>query len=554
MIMEHKSRLKFCLIPLVVVVLIGEATTDNFNGQSTFAWASYYSDHMVLQREPNRAVVWGYGDVGANVTVSVYPTEKGKVYHSIVQIGPTGKGVWKVTLDAMPAGGPHTVEAVQTTAGKGQSLVLKDVLFGDVWLCSGQSNMAFTVKYASNDSAEIARAADYPHVRLFTADMVASDSPLYDLRAIMQPWAVASPESISGPPHSGLGMHWGYFSAVCWFFGRDLYDSIAVPIGLVVSAWGGTAIEAWSPPEVIKTCNFTTSGTERMDNVPKPVSNSLLFGEASWEADIIVGERQNNSALWNAMIHPFLNMTMKGVIWYQGEANAAFNETDFYGCMFTNMIRTWRSAFHLGSGGQTEPVFPFGFVQLSVSSNENFPELRWTQTNGHGSVPNPDMPRVFMAVAVDLPITGSTSVHPRDKQDVGSRLLLAARHVAYGEPVVFQGPLPTAVKVNSSAKTMDVLYNMTMGTLRLEVRNQDGFEICCSSKENSCKPHTSVWVPAKIIAHTENTVTVSTSMCAKNVTSWRYEWAPAPCPFKQCAVYCKETQLPAPPFKGKVKS
>ncbi|XP_035679035.1 sialate O-acetylesterase-like [Branchiostoma floridae] len=527
---------------------------------------------MVLQREPSRAVIWGYGDVGANVTVSVYPSEKGKVYQSIVQTGPAGKGVWKVTLDAMPAGGPHTVEAVQTAAGQRLSLVLKDVLFGDVWLCSGQSNMVFTMKYTTNASAEIARAADYPHIRLFTADLVRSDSPLYDLQSILQPWAVASPakantrvqnklnktpsvpESISGPSNATFNR--GYFSAVCWFFGRDLYDNITVPIGLVVSAYGGTCVEAWSPPEVIKTCNIT-SDINRVDKaINKPPASHLGIGEDSWEADVIDitnHPRLHNSALWNAMIHPILNMTLKGVIWYQGEANAVYNETDVYGCLFTNMISTWRSGFHLGSGRQTESVFPFGFVQLSVSSTEDFPELRWSQTNGYGSAPNPDMPRVFMAVAMDLERSHAAGVHPRDKQDVGSRLLLGARAVAYGEDVVFQGPLPTAVKVSSSANTMDVLYNMTMGgTLRLEVRNPDGFEICCSSQENSCEPTSSTWMPAKIIGHTESTVTVSTSTCAKHVTSWRYEWAPTPCLFKQCAIYCQETQLPAPPFKGKV--
>ncbi|KAG9348531.1 hypothetical protein JZ751_002267 [Albula glossodonta] len=257
--------------------------------------------------------------------------------------------------------------------------------------------------------------------------------------------------------------------------------------------------------------------------------------------------RWSNSVLWNAMIYPLLNMTIKGAIWYQGEANTVFNK-DKYACTFPTMIDDWRAAFHEGSGGQTAADFPFGFVQLStfqkISRNNGFPDIRWHQTADYGFAPNPRMKNTFMAVALDLPDEGSPwgSIHPRDKQDVAYRLTLGARAVAYGEKgVSFQGPFPT--KVLLSGKTITITYPEAISV----TRSKTIFEICCSKSKKSCGPD-SQWVPAPIIKLGQSSIQVSTVFCEEIASGLRYAWRDWPCEFKACPVYSADGELPAPPF------
>ncbi|XP_010076573.1 PREDICTED: sialate O-acetylesterase, partial [Pterocles gutturalis] len=177
---------------------------------------------------------------------------------------------------------------------------------------------------------------------------------------------------------------------------------------------------------------------------------------------------QTPSVLWNAMIHPLLNMTLRGIAWYQGESNA-FLHTDRYNCSFPALAADWRRAFHAGSAGQTEPLLPFGFVQLSTyrwrSRDDAFPRLRWHQTADLGTVPNPKLPATFMAVTMDLGDKHSPygSIHPRDKQNVAYRLHLGARAVAYGEKnLVFQGPSPTRAVLEVTKGQLNVPYTQEL--------------------------------------------------------------------------------------------
>ncbi|KAM4627989.1 sialate O-acetylesterase isoform 2-T2 [Polymixia lowei] len=455
---------------------------------------------MVLQKSPERAVLWGYGPDGAQVTVSL----SGPFTQTTLPVNVT-KGTWRVTLEPVEAGGPYNV----TAALQDTTIVLTDVLFGDVWLCGGQSNMAFTMSQIFNASEELDLAAHYPEVRIFTAALNQNKTEMTDLAKVELPWSVPK-----GNLHN--------FSAVCWLFGRYMNDNLKYPIGLVESCWGGTPVESWSSSRALHQCGL--DGTEE-------------------------SSKGSNSVLWNAMIHPFLKMTIKGAIWYQGESNVDYHQEE-YNCSFPAMIDDWRMAFHQGSGGQTASDFPFGFVQISTykrgSIDDGFPNIRWHQTADTGFAPNPRMKRTFMAVAMDLPDETSPyeTIHPRDKQDVAYRLTLGARAVAYGEKgVSFLGPFPKTTLVTQ------VYLNITYDQPVSVTPSNEIFEICCSGLEAQCGP-LSIWVPAAIMEWGPTTVQVSTSMCQPpgRVTGLRYAWWDWPCNFKACPIYSASGVLPAPPF------
>uniref|UniRef100_A0A8C8BNF6 Sialic acid acetylesterase n=1 Tax=Otus sunia TaxID=257818 RepID=A0A8C8BNF6_9STRI len=443
-----------------------------------FGFASYYGDHMVLQKEPAGAVVWGYGEPGAAVTV--------------VLSGAGGLVVLK-----------------KTARVKGGSWTLTGGLVAEEHQAQPESDpLGFR---------ELAAAAHYPYIRIFAAAPARSDVQLDDLERIDLPWSVPTAENL------GHG-NFTYFSAVCWLLGRYLYEALRYPLGLVQAAWGGTPIEAWSSPRALRA--FTL--------VPRAISpQQQLWGP------------QTPSVLWNAMIHPLLNMTLRGVAWYQGEANA-FLHTDRYNCTFPALIADWRRAFHTGSVGQTELLLPFGFVQLSTyhqqSPADSFARLRWHQTADLGVVPNARMPHTFMAVAMDLGDEHSPygSIHPRDKQNVAHRLQLGARAVAYGEKnVIFQGPYPTGAVLEVARGLLNVTYSQE---LVWRCRDMRAFEVCCSSPPSPCR-----WLPAPVVAVESRRVTLALAGCGGLVLALRYAWAEWPCDYQSCVLY-NSWGLPAPPF------
>jgi sialate O-acetylesterase len=219
------------------------------NGAPRFA--NYIQDHMVLQRAPQRAVVWGFGDPSMLTTL----TMNDKTYITISQSVPTNaqkESIWSVTLDPVEDEGPFDIHVSQPSAnGTLVTITLHDVLFGDVWICSGQSNMQLTVGMIYNGSEEITNAGNYPKIRVFTAALMLSPSPIEELLGIMLNWSVASPQSIGGSD-------WNYTSAVCWLYGRMIHQALGGrPIGLIATSYGGTQIEEWTPLEVLQDCNMT---------------------------------------------------------------------------------------------------------------------------------------------------------------------------------------------------------------------------------------------------------------------------------------------------------
>jgi sialate O-acetylesterase len=496
----------------------------------TFSLAKHFNNHMVLQRSPARANVYGFSpDIGQNVLVSmVLSPTKTYTYQTTVKNGTTpGIGEWLVLLDAVDAGTTVTI----TAQSEGTTLSLSDVIFGDVWLCSGQSNMEFTTIQMLGAQKEIADANNYPNIRLMTAYEEESSTPLDDLLRVQQNWTSASNVSVGGPA-------WAYFSAVCWLYGKNIHKALGVPIGLVATDWGGTPVEAWSSPAALAKCGIHSSTKVKQPGSFMKYVNQLPSGLRQK----LQGPDQN-SVLWNAMIYPFLKMTIYGAIWYQGENDSSGPPMNKYNCTFPTMISDWRQNFYSASGGQTNATFPFGFVQLAPNSpNQSitvgFPDIRWHQTADHGYVPNRDMVNVFMAVSIDLPDFDSTygSIHPRDKLDVGTRLSLSGLAVAYGRSEVYQGPYPVMGVV--SGKALQILYGDTWS---LEIRNTSGFELQCSGNQ---------WVAAPLVSSDNTSVSIEYNVCPSGeiVIGIRYAWRESPCDFKKCAVYESVNGLPGPPF------
>ncbi|KAL7981494.1 hypothetical protein Chor_002390 [Crotalus horridus] len=487
-----------------------------YTAGAKFHFASYYADHMVLQKEPSRAIIWGFGDPGSKVTLTVSQNHK-------------NCDTWKIMLDPVAQGGPYTIEVHQYIKEEVSNISLKDIYFGDVWICSGQSNMEMTVSQIFNASKEMEDASKYPLVRIFATALVQSEVELQDLGGVNLQWSIPTARNLGHGDFS-------YFSAVCWLFGQYLFEKLKYPIGLIDTSWGGTPIEAWSSKKALNECGL------------------LQYIERSPPLYLDAGPREV-SVLWNAMIHPLINMTIQGVIWYQGEANTLMN-TDLYNCTFPALIDDWRKAFHEGSDGQTNKQFPFGFVQLctavQVQTNDKFPRIRWHQTADYGYVPNKRMPNTFMAVTIDLGDNESpygrtdtalgsyqSCIHPRDKRTVAYRLHLGALSVAYGEKsIIFQGPYPQRVQVNETQRLLNITF---AECVELHHMDNKTFEVCCSN-QGTCS-----WKQASIVSSSSYSVILQSPACSDGIKGLRYAWSEWPCEYKQCPIYNPQ-ELPAPPF------
>ena len=206
---------------------------------------------MVLQRAPQRAVVWGFGDP-STVTTLLF---NGKTYTTISETeikNAQNESIWSVTLDPVSDEGPFDIHVTQPSSfSENVTITLHDILFGDVWICSGQSNMQLTVSLIFNATEEIANAGNFSKIRLFTVGWIEFAVPLEEIPGMLLNWSVASPQTVGGPD-------WQYISAVCWLYGRMIHQALnGRPMGLIGTSWGGTVIEFWMPPEALHECNVT---------------------------------------------------------------------------------------------------------------------------------------------------------------------------------------------------------------------------------------------------------------------------------------------------------
>lgn len=256
-------------------------------------------DHMVLQAAPRSAQIFGWSTPGDVITVTVRAAD-GTGQHQVHAAIVNTSGSWSAQLDPVVASErPYNISAWSQQLRDGVTLV--DVLWGELWMCGGQSNMQLSVSQAFNASAEIARASEFPLVRLFTVgeEYTDAEGEYRQLRSIWQDWSVASPHAV------GAG-NWTVFSAACWFFGRALHEKLQVPVGLVSNNWGGTSIQPWMSPDSVRTCQAPPQLTSSS-------RSSLPLQEVLYPQ---LGSRpmpHNPSVLWNTMVVPWTQQTFRGV-------------------------------------------------------------------------------------------------------------------------------------------------------------------------------------------------------------------------------------------------
>ena len=485
-----------------------------------------FTDHMVLQQK-TAVPVWGKAEPEEKVTVTI----QGK--SASTTAGPDGK--WRVKLPELTAGGPYEM----VIDGKNR-ITLSDVLVGEVWICSGQSNMQWTVSQ-SKDPKETIAAASNSQLRLFQHRQVTSATPLDDVQTTeaWKKWRVCSPESVPG------------FSAVAYHFGQSLQKSLEVPVGLIHTSWGGTPAEAWTTseflektPELAHYMQTLNKNLEIWETQREEIEQQYELSRKKHEeqaAQLRVENKKvpnpprrpvhpNNNPnsparLYNAMIHPLVPYAFRGAIWYQGESNAG--RAYEYRTLFPAMIQSWRNAWG------TE--FPFYFVQLAPWKKiadkpqpSDWAELREAQFLTSQKLANTD--QVVITDTTD-PKTDQADIHPKNKQPVGERLALVARAKTYGQPVVCQGPIYSKVEFEGDKA---ILHFTSIGTgLVCQGSELTGFTLAGEDK---------VFYPAQ--ASIVGDTVVVTCDAVKQPVAVRFGWADYP-----VVNFFNKEGLPATPFR-----
>lgn len=369
----------------LTLLLTALLATTGINAKVTLP--KMFSDGMVMQRETN-ANLWGTAK--ASATVKITTSWDGKTYEA--KAGKDGK--WKTAIATPEAGGPYSI-----TLTDGEQTVLDNILIGELWLCSGQSNMEMPMKGFKNQPVEnavedILHSAD-KELRLFT---VKRNSQFAPVDTVSGKWSEAAPASVRE------------FSATAYHFGRELRRILGVPVGLIVTSWGGSACEAWMRADWLKA----------FPDAKIPAS-----------ADDIKSKNRTPTVLYNGMLHPLIGITMRGVIWYQGEDNVPRYKT--YADMLSTMVRGWRAEWGQGD-------FPFYFCQIApydyslIDWTTNSALLREQQSKAELIIPNSGM-----AVLMDAGL--EYGIHPRKKHLAGMRLALLALKKTYGvEGITAESP------------------------------------------------------------------------------------------------------------------
>lgn len=394
------------------------------------------SDHMVVQRELP-VHLWGMATPGEQVSVtfrgetrSTTATKLGR-WSLYLKPGAAG-GPFEMTIKSTPAAAPSASAHASGSADGAtpQTITISDVLVGDVWVASGQSNMEFAMSQAESASTDLPKA-DIPHVRLLIVDKKAADYPQEDVDT--KGWAASTSETAKD------------FSAVAWYFAREIEQREHVPVGVIDSTWGGTPAEAWT--------RLTALGDDAQLNSLFAARGKMLDAAADTALEILDEQRQVAEAkaqgkteptfpwrpdpnswgpgnLWNGMIAPLTGMAIRGAIWYQGESNAGRERYPTYNRVMRDLIEDWRQQWSVGE-------FPFYYVQIAnfiTDPDDNWADLRNQQLKTLG------LRNTAMAVTID--IGNPNNIHPTDKMDVGHRLALAARAMNYGESgLEYSGPI-----------------------------------------------------------------------------------------------------------------
>jgi len=470
------------------------------------------SDNMVLQQDlPDN--VWGWADPGEKVTVKFADKSAAAVADA--------EGKWNAKLEGLA---PGAVGDLTVTGNN--SLTVKNVAVGEVWVASGQSNMEFTLSGAKNAPEEI-QAAKYPLLRMFTLKKAAKAEPQADC---VGQWEVCTPETAS------------HFSAVGYFFSRRLLETLKQPIGLIHTSWGGTGAELWTPKPVLEADpsykSFFLNWQHTVEAYPQ--------AKEKYDKDMITWREEQKKAteagtkpppapraprggddfgspacLFNGMIEPVLPYTIRGAIWYQGEANVG--NPALYQKLFPTMIQSWRRLWN-------EEEFPFIFVQLAnylprhdEPTDSNWAALREAQTA------TLDLPHTAMAVTID--IGEGDNIHPKDKQDVGLRLALAAEATVYYHDQEFSGPIYAGIQVEDDK--LRLTFRHGEGMKAADGGKLKGFAVAGADRKF-------IWADAEV----QGDHVIVSSPSVKEPVAARYAWADNP----ECNLI-NAAGLPASPFR-----
>ncbi|MEM7368950.1 MAG: sialate O-acetylesterase [Bacteroidota bacterium] len=378
------------------------------------------SDNMCLQHSAD-VTIWGWDTPGQEIKVAPSWNKKG------VKTRTNEAGKWTANIATPKAGGPHKIKISGS-----QELSINNVLLGEVWICSGQSNMDRQLGMQRGQKPivnfwEEAQKANRPTMRLFVVLRALADEPQDDLKG---KWVECNPESVLG------------FSAAGYFFGKKLQEQLQVPMGLIESSWGGTPVEGWTRKSAMNN-DFLVNREREMQEIYLMDSTALSNNQQAFDKGYLRQAPKSPPSfyykrvkshrighLYNAMIHPLIHYRIKGAIWYQGESNR--NEPQQYAKQFPNMIQNWRDEWGIGD-------FPFYFVQIApyyYNNQYNIPPIWEAQYEAL------NMPNVGMASTQD--IGQIYDIHPPEKEEVGRRLALVALHKTYGQSeIVYSGPVLT---------------------------------------------------------------------------------------------------------------
>ncbi len=462
-----KPSISFLLLTLAVTVL-GSVSSAN----ADLSLAGVFGDHMVLQRQ-KEIKIWGWAETGQNVSVELDGATSTATTDS--------SGRWEATLPAKEAGGPYEMFVRLNGSTDKATIVIKDILVGEVWLCSGQSNMEWPVARSKDAEEEIA-AADFPQIRHFKVKRRPSDVAIENIES---DWVACTPETA------------GTFTAVGYYFGRKLHRELGVPIGLVNSTWGGTRVEPWTPPVGFKTVpaldslyselQLRTRGTaenkqryrkhiseiktwlklaENYANAEPADSKTPLVTSPEFPPELVpLSGRQDPSTLYHGMIHGLVGLPMRGAIWYQGESN--HKEGMMYFEKKKALIQGWRKIWNQGE-------FPFYFVQIApfkygAENPEILPRLWEAQSK------TLELPNTGMVVISD--IGNVNDIHPKNKQEVGARLAALAMKKQYGDTErVASGPTFGEMKIEGN-KLLVNMKNVGEGLRSRDGKPLDWFEV-----------------------------------------------------------------------------
>jgi sialate O-acetylesterase len=445
---------------LVLSLLPGGARAD-------VRMPALFADHMVLQRDLANPV-WGWADAGEDVVVVIGDQKKTAKADE--------RGKWRVVLDPLPVGGPHKI----VIEGKNR-VAIEDVLVGEVWVCSGQSNMQWSIN-VTNDADLIKNTAHYPNLRVITVPVLGTQDPQDDFKGS---WQLTTPDTVGG------------FTAVGYLFGLTLHQALGVPVGLIHDSWGGSACDAWIPRELFEADPQYQPLMDRWREIEKKPDDNQLQGN----------QRPGN--LYNGMLKPVIGYGIRGAIWYQGESNAG--RAYQYRHMFPLMIKAWRDAWQQGD-------FPFYWVQLAdfmpeqpAPGDSAWAELREAQTMTQS------LPNTGQAVIID--IGEANDIHPRNKEDVGKRLARWALAKDYRVDIVCRSPEYKSLEKQGNKIVVSLDY--VGGELKpFDVNDVRGFAIAGADRK---------FVPAqaKVLDNDKTKVEVWSDQVADPVAV-RYAWADNP--------------------------